>query len=323
MGSGVTLALLLTATPTVEQLRREVAELKYSEATKTIAALEATDGLLLPDVVQLYLHAGLVRAALKDEAGAREAFTRALLLDPKLELPGKPSPRVTTPFAAAKAWAQAHPLGVALTVSRAEGIAWSGTLTPSADEKRLAESLEVLIEEDGVTRQLRGPLSSPPRLEGKGGRVRVSWWLMSPRRWVLAKGVQDAPFVDVPPARPLEVRLQPKAAVKPGSFPRAMGWILVAASVPLGLLGGINFSVAQTRALEATNAMTWDDLQAALTRGRNAQTEGAVFIAVAAASLLGGGALVVFSSLPSSPESPKVGFAPVEGGALFTLGGHW
>lgn len=101
-----------SAEDALETARGHIGVLQYAEAEAALEAFLAAGKARPAEVVEAYRLLGRVRAGLGDEAGAEEAFARLVALDPGASLPPGSSPKLTEPFARARARAGA---GIALS----------------------------------------------------------------------------------------------------------------------------------------------------------------------------------------------------------------
>jgi hypothetical protein len=181
----------------------EVKALKYKDAARSLAKAEAQQGLSAEQVKQLYELKGIVAGTLNDEAGARAAFTRLLVLAPTFRLNGRYAPRVTTPFYDAKSWVAENG---AITVERGAPTAAAGKLT-SIPVRVSGDALTLVTQVVVHLREPKGPWTTVA-LGPAGGAVpvsasRVELWveLRGARDWVLrTEGTEAAPLVMEAPA---------------------------------------------------------------------------------------------------------------------------
>lgn len=87
----------------VESARELLAELRYDDARGELERVLAGGGAEPDELAATYLLLGEIEAALGNAVGARRHFRRALALDPGLSLAEGASPKLTEPFAAARA----------------------------------------------------------------------------------------------------------------------------------------------------------------------------------------------------------------------------
>ena len=100
-------ALVVSVTP-LEKARRQVDQLDFDGASRSLGVVRAQRELSRAQVLELHELEGIVAATLKDAAGAREAFSRLLNLAPDHVLRGRFSPRITQPFYEARTWVRDH-----------------------------------------------------------------------------------------------------------------------------------------------------------------------------------------------------------------------
>lgn len=116
----ITLALTVASAraeeinPHLEQANRALGELRYSEAQTNLAQAIAWGRNSPRQLAEIYRLTGELEATLGDRAGAAEAFQRWIAIDPDAALPAGTSPKLTEPFATARAFfAGREPLRVA------------------------------------------------------------------------------------------------------------------------------------------------------------------------------------------------------------------
>lgn len=241
LGLGLALALALTAgralaDDDLARARRLEASLEYEQALAIVEGALDRGGADPARLVELHLLAGRLAAGLDRAAAAEDHFARVLALRPETALPPGTSPKLTAPFAAARA--RSTPLEV-----HATAVGGLVALVASRDALGLVSGIAVhVIDAAGAHRDLaeRGAtrLAIPPgttaieaaALDARGNRL-----------WV---GAPSAPAAAArPPAPP------PPPPAAPGARPllaRPQTWA-VAAGVALagGGLSAWRFVVAQ------------------------------------------------------------------------------
>lgn len=117
LGAGVA-----AAQSPVAQARAYTKALELDRAAAALKQCEATSGLSYAEGLEFYELSGVVAALRGDPAGARRAFTELLVLAPSFKLQGRRPPKVTTPFAEAKASARERgPVNVTVELDATEG----------------------------------------------------------------------------------------------------------------------------------------------------------------------------------------------------------
>lgn len=329
------LATAAWAGPELDTLRQQIAALKYADAAKTAQVVLSTEGLTRAEAIEVYVQLGIVRAALKDPTGARDAFASALSIDPDTQLPGKPSPRIATPFAEARALIRERgALTLTVDVTRPEGgLAWVAIAQPVRDPMHLVSEVRYLATEDGRARPMLGRAVAATRLQGTGRKVTITWKLVSPKQWVLAEGQLDAPEL---PAEPVAVvaptapvapsPVAPPPTAQPTGRPMTLGLsigLMIAGAASLAA-AGVELSAAGDYARRIDDAKTWEDVQLWVRKGPGVQTAGLIFAGAGVASF-GAGVGVLLWRLLVKPEPPalalSVSWSPQNVG--LTLSARW
>jgi hypothetical protein len=313
------------AAPSLGQAQAELKALKYGEAAKTLKSLSQAEGFSQAEVIQYFTLLGQVRGALNDGEGARDAFMRALSLDPELKLQGKAAPRVTTPFFEAKGRVkdQGRLEVKVASKSEVEG-GWALVLAASADPLAMATDVIISIDEDGVARSVTVPFSKVGALSVKGRKVRVGWSVLGAHGWVLQ---QSAPLeleraaVVVKPVEPVAkpaaaVVAKPEVVEPPSKVP---GIVVLSSGVAVAAVGGVFIGLAHGTAAQAQQAQDVPTLQTLIDTGRSQQTVGFVALGVGGAVAVAGAVLLAVES--KAPAA--VAFAPVPGGGVAVLSGRF
>jgi hypothetical protein len=94
-------------TATLGKAQKAIEDIDYDAAKKLTDTALASGTLGPSELARAHMLAGEVAAALGDDAGAHDHFERWILLDPAARLPDGVSPKITTPFTAAHASAEA------------------------------------------------------------------------------------------------------------------------------------------------------------------------------------------------------------------------
>lgn len=238
----------------IDEAKQQLRDLKYKEAAQTLNAVASMPGLTRAEALDFYSTEGLMKAGLSDAAGARRSFGFALLLDPEFKLPGKPAPRVSTPFLEAKAWAREHPpLGVSLRSQELGPDHWVLQFAVPASEEGLSDRVLFTVEAAGVSREVELPMALAHELEVREGLSRVTWRLLNARGWVLSEGgpitltppvvKADAPVVVLPTVAALVPPERVRLTDAPRPRKRVAAWIALGA-VGVGLGTAIAFGFA-------------------------------------------------------------------------------
>lgn len=216
------------------EAKRFESQLEYDKALVIVEKLIAQGGLDREHLVQLHLFAGKLAAGLDRTDVAEEHFARVLTLAPALTLPEGTSPKITTPFDAAR-----------------------GRTTPlRISTRRAGDHMEAVIEADPlqiVAKQERVPISD-------GGFDLRALDIYGNVLWTEHEhGEQTAlpPVHITPPHRPF--------------YKRSLFWggILVGTATLAGV-GAWRFEVAQNdwNQLKADGTHDYSDLVAVEDRGR-------------------------------------------------------
>ena len=333
MRSPVLVAVVLLAAsaraaePTLELARSQLKELQYAEASRTLARLAGAEDFVRAQALEFFTLDGLIKGALNDGPGATKAFTRALLIDPGLTLPGRPSPRVSTPFLEAKGWVREHgALGLTPAPAQREADRWVLVFDAPPDEAGLIETLVFFCVEDGVAREVTLTAEDPLKLELKGHQVQVRWQLRGAHRWLLNEGGPvslEAPAPAPVVARPAVLAPRPVTVAnrsEPRGFSKIPGIVLLAVGVAAVGVSAIFFAGADSNERSLLEATTHSNFQYYLYAGKGDQT--------AAWLLLGGGSAVAAAgvvllvvSLTAAPPKTTVSFVPTAAGGLAVLSG--
>ncbi len=244
------------------------AQLEYDQALAIVDRLLAAGGADPARYVELHLLAGRLAAGLDRSELAREHFARVLAVRPDTTLPEGTSPKITQPFAAARA--RSTPLSVEVT-SR------GGLVTLEArDPLGIVVGIAVHVVTDGVhsdvvertARRVVLPAGAKAlevaALDASGNRV----WIGAP---------PSAPALSPPPP--------PHAS--PGLFRRWPTYaVLGATALAVGGIGAWRFGVAQDEFDRRRDAGATDftELQAIETRGKRWALAANIGFGVAAAS---------------------------------------
>jgi hypothetical protein len=125
--------------------QKAIEDIDYDGAKKLVDAALASGALDPSELARAHMLAGEVAAALGDDAGAHDHFERWILLDPAARLPDGLSPKITTPFTAAHASADA--LGTApLTVTAGDRKAGHVSLEVQHDPLRMVARVHVTFD---------------------------------------------------------------------------------------------------------------------------------------------------------------------------------
>ncbi len=86
----------------LDKAREAMGELRYEDAGKALDKAIKSGTNTPAEMIEIYMMQGEVRASLGDDDAAKEAFQRALVLDPGVELRKGLSPKIGEPFSAAR-----------------------------------------------------------------------------------------------------------------------------------------------------------------------------------------------------------------------------
>ena len=306
----------------LEAVREQVSALKYPQAARTLDELRQTDGLSRTEALEFFTLEGLVKGALDDGDAAKAAFTRALLIDPELKLPGKVAPRVSTPFLEAKSWVKEHG-GLELStsaLSRLSDGSWNLDVSSLKDPLSLVTDVRFDLDEDGARRTLVIPVSQAKQLTGRGSVVVVRWALLTARRWVLAEGgplslEKPVAVAPRPQPAPVSVTTAPRAP-----FSKAPGIAALAIGAGVGLVGALLLNGAAASATQARGAMTFEELRSATRAGRTSQTYGGLLLTAGLVSAAVGAALLIVG-FTSEPAPTTLSFSATVDGGFAVLSG--
>lgn len=241
--------------------RAQAASLEFATALGFAReALEAGDAEP-QETAAIHAFTGELAAALGDRDLARAEFSRALTLNPKLELPGA-SPRIRDALSDARKQVTGKPVVVSAKSARAADGSVSTAVTWTGDAYSLAAAGRVFVEFNGKWVAVEDP---------------KRWTCLEPCRWWAAavdvhgnqlarSGAPDAPFVMPPAPKPSGVSAVPVSGapepVATSSRPwfRRAGPYLTALAVVFGGLAaffGAQFAADQSRlvAIEQDRSM--------------------------------------------------------------------
>ncbi len=311
--------------PSLGQAQAELKGLKYAEAAKTLKALSQAEGFSQAEVIEYFTLLGQVRGALNDTEGARDAFMRALSLDPDLKLQGKAAPRVTTPFFEAKGRVKDQGrLEVTVGSKKEVEGGWALVLAASADPLAMATDVVISIDEDGVARSVTVPFAKVGALTVKGRKVRVGWSVLGAHNWVLRQSVPlelERAVVAVKPPEPVVAPVTPVAVQQaPVEAPsKVPGIVVLSSGLVVAAVGGVSVGLAHATAAQAEMAQDVHTLNALVATGMRQQTVGFVMLGVGGAAAVAGGVLLAVES--KAPAA--VAFAPVPGGGVAVVSGRF
>lgn len=241
----------------VADARRQLDDLEFEAALKSLDAAERSEGNTRETVLEIHLLRGLAFGTLGKDAKTRDSFRKLLMLDPKAELPGDLPPRVKTPFFEAREWSEANgPLTVVPSAELEDGAVKWLVVTVRKDVLRLVRAVRFHVGEEvfdvAVTQGVaRTPVPGPS----------ASWWAeaLSDRKGVLltldarvdGRGPGEAVVATSP-----EVVTQ--ALSGGGAWRRPLGGALLGAgAVAAGI--GVAFGVLSSGARAQVTGATRDD----------------------------------------------------------------
>lgn len=320
--------LALAQTP-LQRARDDVRALNFQAAVRSLQETRQARDLSRDDVLSLYELLGIVSGMQGDAAAAREAFTTLSMLDPEAKLKVKYAPKVTTPFLEGKAQARERgPLVVTSSRStNADGLLASVTVECPRDAG-LAKSLEVTLEEDGVSRKVSVPWAASVVVPVRARSLTLTVEVLGPNGWDLGRfGPFSAPAppaavaVVVPPdPPPVPAKVEPSPLQPIGIGVGAVGLVGLGLGIGFGLRSQeLRRSVAEAPVIDGVVQIT---RQEALTRGADAVSSAII----ANIGFIAGGALAatgVVLWLLGLPPAPAVSVTPLPGGAFVALSLGW
>jgi hypothetical protein len=303
----------------IARARSEIDGLRYDVAQATLnQALEA-GGADRDQLITLYRLGGEVAGALDQAKAAEAAFTRALVLDPSLQLDAGVSPKISEPFARAKQVARRH--GALAARDSRSGDQLVVEVTSDA-LKMVARARAYLQPETGVaeTRILDGTRRWQVQLPAGVRSWSLSLLDARGNQLLVLRGTVEPAAVPVQPP-PVD---RPAAAGGPAWYARWFTWAGVAvgfavAGTATGLWAN---SIEQDLAALNMNSSSHDFTEArALERkGRRvALTSNLCFGAAGAAAVVAG---VLFFKHRGQRRT-EVAAAPVDGGAVLVVAGSF
>ena len=264
MSASVLLAawVAITAAPNAELDRatRQVDDLQYSEAQKSLEAAWKKSGNDRQTTLRILELQGVVAATLNDGARAAKLFAMMLSLEPERKLTGDHPPRVMTPYYEARG--RVAEMG-RLSLERGEGV----TATVR-DALKLAKKVRFHLRRDGVwsvvtSDIVNGVASAPVQA------MPLDWWAeaISDREAILVsaaseaapwhEGPSDAPRVAVVPQVQVMVAPQVVVVERHGSPLRPVAWVAAGAGV-VALGVGVAFGVMSNAARSKIDGASTD-----------------------------------------------------------------
>lgn len=213
LACAVLLVGCLAQADALSDARQQVAALDFKAARKSLEAAQHLPNLDHAQVLELHELTGIVAGTLSDAKGAREAFARLLNLDPSHKLPGKHTPRVTTPFFEAKGRvAEEGALTLDVTPpSLAPGAASPLVVAVHGDFFSRVKSLRAGLRVDSSEWSTVSAVGTTLTAPAAGKRFAYYLEALDEAGWVLAVvGSREAPLVvEAPPAPPVAPPLPP------------------------------------------------------------------------------------------------------------------
>ncbi len=310
----------------VAEAKRQVDDLEFEAALKTLDAAERLEGNSRETVLELHLLRGIVFGTLGKDAKTRDSFRKLLMLDPKASLPDDLPPRVKTPFFEAREWSESNgPLTLTPSAELEDGAAKWVVISAAKDVLRLARVARFhlgaeVVEVPFVSGQAKTPVVGPV----------VSWWaeVLSERKGVLLQlGSAETPRVDgaAPGVAAVTAPVELAVTTAPGGgWRRPVGAALLAAgavTVGVGVAFGVLAQGARARVTDAARdeagrvtSLTQRDAKA-LEASAQTQATVANVLFVTGGVLAAGGLVLV---LVGPDAAPSVTLAPTAGGAVLS-----
>ena len=341
--AGLRLLILLGASTalaneTLDSARRHTQALELDKAKAALKQVSGAKRLSRSEAAEFFELSALVAALKGESAQAKRAFTDLLVISPGFKLSGRLPPKVTTPFAEAKA--------IAREVGALELIAKQGPLedgwvtalklTATGLKGDLVKEYELTLVEDGVSRTVRVPVLTET-VAVHGREVKATVLALGANDGVLfeseplvMKALVELKAVAAPAPDPVVApspQPEVKVATGPTMRPLAYGLIGVGAACAVaGLIsGGINLQARTTLASPPVGAGGTSTLTRAEALAINERAMTSALIAnvlfVSAGTLLGAG--LVTWLLGNRVETPKVAVAPRIDGFSVGLSGQW
>jgi hypothetical protein len=329
------LSLSSWASP-LDDAQKQIKDLQYAQASKTLKKVAAESDLSRDQVLQFYELSGIVAASMGDAKAARESFRRLLLLAPDFALKGRLAPRVTTPFAEARAAAREEPpFTIKVERTRVEGSLVTGLTVQRTGPIGWMKDVALRVDEEGVSREIIVGAAAG-QVTVRGARVTATATARDARGWVLiatepvtfetpraSPAVEKPIALTAPPSPPLTVAdVEPEA---PRYRPLAIGFGIAGG---LALAGGIAAGVAMRGAENQARSATTDSngVVTTLTRVQALALDEQAhqWATVANIGFVAAGVLVaagVTTWILGSPRvTPVVAFLPGQG-AVFAISG--
>lgn len=321
------LALADAGADKVAEARRQVDDLEYETALKTLDAAERVEGNTRETVLELHRLRGIAFGTLGKDAKTRDSFRKLLMLEPAAVLPNDLPPRVMTPFFEARDWCERNgPLTFVPSAELEEGAAKWLVVTAQKDVLRLGRFVRFHVGDTVFDAPFEGVVARTP-VPGPT----VSWWaeVLSDRKAVLlALGTPESPRVDGLSREP-GVAAPVAAVTTPvespgGAWRRPVGGALLAAgAVAAGV--GVAFGLMSTDARAQVTGATRDEhgrvtsltQRDAAALEASAQTQATVAnVLFVTGGVLAAGGLVLIIVGPDA--APVATLAPAAGGVVLS-----
>ncbi len=291
------------------QARALEAALDYAGALRIVDAALARGGADTFQYIELHLLGGTLAAGLDRAVEAEAHFARVLALRPEAALPDGTSPKITAPFAAAKA--RSVPLSIRVTSVR--GLV---TLVPSADPLGLVAGIRVaVVDAAGAHRDVTDRRATRIALPAGTTAIEVSALDADGHR------IWSGP----PPSEPLVAPAPVERAHGRSWIARWPTWaIATGVAVGVGGLGAWRLRVAQDefdRLRAEPDAHEYSELRAVELRGDRWALAANIAFGAALATGVVTAILAVRGDEP--PATTTVGVSATSAGATVGVSGHF
>jgi hypothetical protein len=286
-------------------------------------------------LVEIHRMTGIVAGALGETAAAEASFERMLSLAPKAELPAGTSPKITKPFAAAKARAKkAKPLEIKATTAAGPPAV---TVTIASDPRQMIERVRAVARVDGGREETNEqPADAKVVIELRAG-ARIDVWVVAldaHGNRLAEIGSSEVPLVIVgedakpPPGdgaepRPTPVPPTPEGPRKPRPL-IAKWWLWGGVAVVFGGAAGY-FAYDARKAVDELDRLNADSSNHSFTEAKDVESRARrdvlfanIGFAVAGAAAITATILFLTDPGPARPER-RTAVTPVplaDGGAV-------
>ncbi len=304
----------------IARARSEIEALRYDVAQATLTQAIDAGGADRDQLIMLYRLSGEVAGALDQTKAAEGAFTRALVLDPSLQLDAGVSPKLSEPFARARQAAKRRGALAARDSRAGDQLIVEITNDPL---KMVARARAYLAPESGVadTRILDGTRRWQLALPAAVRSWSLSLLDARGNQLLVLRGTVEPVVVPVPQPPPVD---RPPGGGGPAWYTRWFTWAGVAvgfavAGTATGLwANGIEQDLAALNMNSSSHDFT--EARALERKGRRvALTSNLCFGAAGAAAVVAG----VFFFKNRGQRRTEVAAAPVDGGAVLVVAGSF